>query len=117
MEFGIDRTSDRENKPCEGAYKKKFDYVDRRICKTIEEFDSNPRLTGNGKFRSKGINHKQTKNGIERTFPNDCEGWFIEINTLEELLEFEKEHGDLVISRNWQNHYIMQITIYDGYIE
>lgn len=117
MEFGIDRASDRSNKPCEGALKKKYDYVDRRIFRTFEEFDSKPHLTRNGKFTSEGINHKQTKDGIERTFPDDCEGWFIEINTLEELLEFEKEHGDLIIGRNWRNHHIMQITIYDGYIE
>lgn len=117
MEFGIDRVSTSGNKPCDGVYKKKYDYIDRRTCKTIEEFDSNPHLTRDGKFSSKGINHKQTKDGIERTFPNSCEGWFIEINTLEELLEFEKEHGALIIRRNWGNHYIMQITIYDGYIE
>lgn len=56
--------------------------------------------------------------------PRDVKGiykkddnWYIKINTLEELLAFYKEYGDLIISENLDNKEEMQIEIYDDYRE
>ena len=45
------------------------------------------------------------------------DGWYIKINTLEELLAFYEEYGGLIIERNWDNDKEMQIEIYDAYRE
>jgi hypothetical protein len=43
--------------------------------------------------------------------------WYIKINTLEELIDFYNQYGDLIISQNWDNEKEMQIEIYDDYRE
>lgn len=43
--------------------------------------------------------------------------WFIEINTLEELIDLYKLEGDLIIQKNWLNNDYTYLTIYDDYIE
>ena len=45
------------------------------------------------------------------------DGWYIKINTLEELLAFENKYGALIISKDWDNQEEMQIEIYDDYRE
>lgn len=44
-------------------------------------------------------------------------GWYIKINTLEELIAFENKYGSLIISKVWDNQEKMQIEIYDTYRE
>ncbi len=43
--------------------------------------------------------------------------WYVQINTLEELIEFYKKHTDLIIQENWDNKEEMMIEIYDDYRE
>ena len=43
--------------------------------------------------------------------------WYIKINTLEELIAFYEEYGNLIISENWHNKKELQIEIYDSYRE
>lgn len=45
------------------------------------------------------------------------DGWYIKINTLEELIAFENKYGSLIISKNYDNQEEMQIEIYDDYRE
>lgn len=45
------------------------------------------------------------------------DGWYIKINTLEELIAFENKYGSLIISKDWDNQEEMQIEIYDDYRE
>lgn len=45
------------------------------------------------------------------------DNWYIKINTLEELIGFYKQYGDLIIEENWDNKKEMQIEIYDDYRE
>lgn len=45
------------------------------------------------------------------------DNWYIKINTLEELIDFYNQYGDLIISENWDNKEEMQIEIYDDYRE
>jgi len=47
--------------------------------------------------------------------------WTIEIDTLEELMDFIDREGDIVIEAGWSNWItkqdLLQINIYDDYIE
>ena len=52
---------------------------------------------------------------IARDF--DAIGWFIEINTLEELLKFREKYGDLVLTKHYLNPEIVEVEIYDDYRE
>jgi hypothetical protein len=42
---------------------------------------------------------------------------FIDINTLEELIEFYKKHGKIIIGENLFHKENMELIIYDDYIE
>lgn len=93
--------------------KENYDHIDCRTCKTFEDFEKKFYK----KFTDDGINHEKFSGGIRRTFPNQCEGQFIEINTLEELIELYNECGDIIITQNINNGYITEIEIYDDYRE
>ncbi len=41
----------------------------------------------------------------------------IEVNTLKELIDFQKEWGDIIIQKGEKNGEIIYIEIYDGYRE
>jgi hypothetical protein len=43
--------------------------------------------------------------------------WFIEINTLEELIDLYKLEGDLIIGKDMLNEDYTKLVIYDDYIE
>ena len=67
---------------------------------------------------SEGVNHKTSKGRIQREFPNGAEGHFIEINSIEELLEFQKKVGnELIITSAIDNESIPAIEIYNNYRE
>lgn len=46
---------------------------------------------------------------------DDC--WYIDINSLEELLKLIKKYGDLIIQKEDDNNKNFLIMIYDDYIE
>ena len=113
MEFMITRASDWANvKPCDEAYAKNYMRKDIRTLKSFEEYDN--RFRDN--FLDTGINHKINDDGyIEREFED--EGWFVEIDTLEELLEFTNKYGDIVFGKTYRNYEMNGIEIYDDYRE
>ena len=43
--------------------------------------------------------------------------WFVKIDTLEELINFYKKYGGIIITQSWHNKEEMQIEIYDDYRE
>lgn len=43
--------------------------------------------------------------------------WFVEINTLEELIKFYEENGDIIIKDCFWNKSYTEIEIYDDYRE
>lgn len=118
MKFRITRTSLwSTQKPCEEAVKEKFTRVEIRGFKSFEEFD---KKFGEieGDWLSIGVNHCINDEGyIQREFPDDAEGWFIEINTLEDLLKLQEKYGDIILSRDWDNPSILKLEIYDDYRE
>ena len=120
MKFKVSRTSGScidEDKPCEGVTLEKYTYIEVRTLNSIEEFDKRFEES-EGKWLSKGINHCINEQGyVQREFPNDSEGWFIEINSLDDLIKFNKQHGDIILRKCWDNKNISEIEIYDDYRE
>lgn len=127
MKFIIRRTTHyEESAPIKGAFKMMVPYWHTRTC-TEEYFDKHFAPT-EGKWRSKGKNHKKIKANYNHLSKGtwisrqeeDREVWAIEINSLEELIAFEKKYGDIIISTYQDNEGdedILVIEIYDGYRE
>ena len=117
MEFLLTSTSGGVEKQIPNAIIKKYKKVDVRGFSSFEEFDKRlSRLEGN--WLSKGVNHKVSKGRIQREFPNGAEGHFIEINSIEELLEFQKKvRNELIITSASDNESIPAIEIYNYYRE
>ena len=124
MIFRIERTSlwDRKKQPCPEAKRKTIRYVATSMRLGKQE---NPKE----KWGKNLIKVFYGKNG----FGEDCKFadywdteaiWYVDINTLEELMALFKKHGKLVIEESWLGHYdeeqkkpIMEIEIYDDYRE
>ena len=117
MEFLLTSTIGGVENQIPNAIIKKYKKVDVRYFSSFEEFDKLlSRMEGN--WLSKGVNHKTSKVRIQREFPNGAEGHFIEINSIEELLEFHKKVGsELIITSATNNESIPAIEIYNYYRE
>ena len=117
MEFLLTSTSGRVETRIPNTTIKKYTKREVRTCSTFEEFDKRfSRIEGT--WLSKGVNHKTSKGQIQREFPNSAEGHFIEINSIEELLELQKEvRSDLIITSATNNESIPAIEIYNYYRE
>ena len=117
MEFLLTSTSGGVENKIPNTTIKKYTKIEVRTCSTFEEFDKRfSRIEGN--WLSKGVNHKTSKGRIQREFPNGSEGHFIEINSIEELLEFQRKVGsELIITSATNNESIPAIEIYNYYRE
>lgn len=117
MEFLLTSTSGEVEKRIPNTTIKKYTKIEVRTCSTFEEFDKRfSRIEGN--WLSKGVNHKASKGLIQREFPNSAEGHFIEINSIEELLEFQRKvRSELIITSATNNKTIPAIEIYNYYRE
>lgn len=117
MEFLLTSTSGGVENKIPNTTIKKYTKREVRTCSTFEEFDKRfSRIEGT--WLSKGVNHKTSKGRIQREFPNGAEGHFIEINSIEELLEFrEKVGNELIITSAIDNESIPAIEIYNNYRE
>lgn len=121
MKFLVTRTSrDDSIKPLDderlvfGTY----DKFDRRTC-TEEEFNKNH--LEKSFWRDRGTDHTTWNNHmwIERRFPDACSGWFIELNTLEELIDLiKKDENEVIINVHTLEEYDFAIIeFYDSYRE
>ena len=117
MEFLLTSTSGAVEERIPNTVIKKYKKVEVRGFSSFEEFDKRlSRMEGN--WLSKGVNHKVSKGRIQREFPNGAEGHFIEINSIEELLEFQRKVGsELIITSASDNESIPAIEIYNYYRE
>jgi len=113
MQFVIDRTSQYssdDKPPCEGAKYIDGIRVDKR---TVDDPAKIPSYKGQSAWWYKdGRNHRVIDGKICRDF--DTKYWVIEIKDLDELIKFNKVHGDLVLSTDEGNP---SIEIYDSYRE
>ena len=117
MEFLLTSTAGYVENRIPNVVIKKYKKVEVRGFSSFEEFDKRlSRIEGN--WLSKGVNHKASKGQIQREFPNGAEGHFIEINSIEELLEFQREvRSELIITSATDNWSIPAIEIYNYYRE
>ena len=117
MEFLLTSTMGGVENQIPNAVIKKYTKIEVRNFSSFEEFDK--RLSWfDGNWLSQGVNHKTSKGRIQREFPNGAEGHFIEINSIEELLEFQKKVGnELIITSAIDNESIPAIEIYNNYRE
>lgn len=125
MRFAVKRTIssyDDDAGPCPGAVKGTLPYWDCRTFKSPEEHDAKlKRRDGEGWF-DRGTEHQITYgprggvHGIKRR-TEDVTAWFIEIDSIEALMAFYEEHGDLVLTESFGNNGQPCIEIYDGYRE
>ena len=108
MKFIISRTSDRNGTPCEGA-------VQQNYIRVVERAVDDPRKLKSwdrGSWYESGMNHRVENGNIKKDFVET--DYFIEINTLEELIEFSKKHGELVFgAEHWLDPTLPYIEIYD----
>ena len=94
MKFEIRRTSECwNNKPCPESVKEDCIRVDRRAT---DDPMKNQHI--GQQWYERGINHRVEDERICRDFPEHR--YIIEFNTLEELISFMKEHGNIVINNS-----------------
>lgn len=115
MKFNVRRVSLYEGKPCAEAYQDTYTYVDRRSTDDPKKIPAYVGLSTDWWYKE-GKNHRIIDGEIARDFP-DSEAWFVDINSLEELLVFQKKYGSLVIENFYRNSEILSIEICDDYRE
>ena len=112
MRFIVTRTSiGGKERPCDEAV-----LGEKEVwgCRTVSEKEFNRKFSSSeGKWRTKGKNHKIMKHGcIGRMFGYEiC--WVLNIDSLEELMVFIKNHNDIVIFEREHDDYDGIIEIYD----
>lgn len=122
MKFLITRSSqpwfEEDEKPCKEAYIDEYLIIDTRTtdCPTkIPAFSGNPERAKKDWFSS-GTNHRIENGQIKRDMKME-KAWFIDINTLTDLITFTKKYGNLVLETAICNENILAIEIYDTYRE
>ena len=114
MRFWITRTSVWSGHPgVEEAQLGIRPRYDTRTFKTFEEYDK--RRFRDGRFLDRGTEHEVLPNGegIRRRI-EDKEAWFVEVESLEDLMALNQRYGNLIISTH---DVVPSIEIYDGYRE
>ena len=113
MKFAISRTSNRideqDRPPCEGAVWQPTIHVD------VRSVDDPSKLRYATDWYGHGTNHRVIGGHIMRDLPT--EGWFIELNTLEELTAFVLKHDEMILSVYSRSPDAFGIEIYDDYRE
>lgn len=111
MKFGIRRTSEwGDASPYKHAVKLPYTRIDER---TVNDPMKN-KYIGKDWYKD-GTNHRVENGHIKRDFQDEC--WFIEIDSLEDLINIYKQEGQLVITEVYGNPTIPCIEIYDNYRE
>jgi len=116
MKFHIDRTSKWENTemPCEEAFKDTYTRVDIR---TTDDPAAIHAYSGRTDWwYNEGQNHRVLNGHIARDYPDET-GWFVNIDSLEDLLRFADKYGQLVIEETYGDPNLRSIEIYDTYRE
>lgn len=128
MKFIISRTSiwDDNKQPCKEAIKEKYIYNDQLDPKYLSNYPEHTRKYIKEEWYKNGFNHREESEIFKREI--EKEDWFIEINSIDELIIFIKKYGNLVISNkdknsNYKydtdkyNNENYEIEIYDNYRE
>lgn len=118
MKFVVRRTSewDDEVSPCKEAKRDSVVRVETRTCLSPEEFDKRF-AKQEGKWFSVGTNHRVNEKGLIVRDNGLIDVWSIELNSLEELVDFVDKYGEIVVGVDWHNQDYKAIEIYDDYRE
>lgn len=117
MIFQVTRISAYEEKPWDDCIPIQLVRVETRTLSTPEEFD---KKFGEreGKWLEKGTNHRVNARGYITRDRELVDEWGIEINSLEELMDFKKAVGEnLVLRTSYIDGKTPCIEIYDDYRE
>lgn len=107
-EFRVDRVSLYNNEqPCEEAYQKQGQWIEENSPNAYRA-DGLDAMKGT-RWLEEGRNHRVTPVSLLREVPDT--GWFIQLNSLEELIAFVAKYGEVILYPD------NGLTIYDGYIE
>lgn len=118
MIFEVIRTSDLGGKkiPYEKCIRVKLKWVDRRKFLTPELYDKN-KPSNCKKWFDEGTNHRTEDDCIARDI-GEIEVWGMEINSLEELLNFINETDEeVIISTSLVDYKTPCLEIYDDWRE
>jgi hypothetical protein len=118
MVFEVIRTSTwSDKKPCDNAIEINLTKVETRILGSPEEFDI--RFGGTeGKWLESGTNHRLDEEGYITRDMGTRKSWGIEINSLEELMEFKENiNNEIIITKSSVDYKTPSIEIYDDYRE
>ncbi len=114
MKFVIRRTSRNlpvNGTPCAGAVAENYIYIE-----SLEKSRWIPSYWESDNWLQRGKNHR-VEGGIAKRDLDETR-YIIEINSIEDLIELAKEHGELVIGIGAESDPAMAyIEIYDGYRE
>ena len=116
MEFIVTRSSDflSKKQPIEGAYQKEITRIDVRNISDPSGF-KNQRLID--EWYNAGTNHRVINGKIARDMGTE-KVWVVNINTLEELMNFKEKCGeDIIITTSYIDYATPEIEIYDSYRE
>ena len=118
MLFQVTRTSMWEDeKPFENCIPIKLTIVEVRTLHSPEEFDA-IFASREGKWLENGTNHRIDSNGYINRDIGVREAWGIEINSLEELMNFKNTvRNESVIHNSFIDRETPCIEIYDDYRE
>lgn len=124
MIFQVVRTSQwyrtsqwNDEKPFKDCIPIKLTCVETRTLRTPEEFD-NKFGDREGKWLSRGTNHRVDASGYITRDRGFEDAWGIEINSIEELIDFKEAVGEeLVLGTSMIDHNTPCIEIYDDYRE
>lgn len=123
MIFRVSRTSEYNDEvpPCSRAVKGKAGEWDRRTFRSPEEYDA--KLGMLRTWSSDGTDHQIVRDaqgaptGIKRRVGEET-AWFLDLGSLEDLLRFQAEHGDLIVQAvDDQREAVAHIEVYDDYRE
>lgn len=118
MKFIVTRTSSWAESPCEEAKRDSVVYVETRSLHSPEEYNKKF-IWSEGDWFSTGTNHRvDEKSGYIQRDREPMDVWSVEIDTLEELIEFCNKYGNLVVKSSFyfgDNYHT--IEIYDDYRE
>ena len=106
MRFKVNRASGTEP-PCKGAVLEKYTTEWKLDLSKMKKNDRVHTLLKHS-HEQKGVNCKIENDWLIKEF--EQESWFIEINSIEELMTLVEKEGHIVLASD-------EITIYDDYLE
>lgn len=114
MRFRVTRTSNygsEADPPCQNVRRERYFRADRYTYMKEEDYDR--QQVAAKKWRASGKNHREDKEGgIVRDMEH--EGWFMSINSLDELMAFIKENGEVILFMP-DEYDVVTIEIYDDF--